>query len=240
MSTEEYASRATAWARAVAVVALVGLAVGAAFVLGRSTGRPRHAVLPDLGKAPRYTLTNQLGRSVSSNRFHGKVQLVSFLFPYCTTYCPLVAAHLVSFANLLEQTGLADQVQLVSFDVDPGNTGPEEMRAFLQEYGWNPQDLRWQFLVGPPAEVRRVVTGGFAIEYQRVAGADSETASPGAPPPVANPLAQKAKPDYDVTHNDALVVVDPQGRIRRIFDQADRIPDDQLLSVVQALARGAR
>jgi protein SCO1/2 len=240
MSTEEHASRAVARARVAAVVVLFGLALVVAFALGRLTGRPRPAGLPDLGKAPRYTLTNQLGQPVSASRFRGKVQLVSFLFPYCTTYCPLIAAHLVRFEDLLEQTGLADRVQLVSFDVDPENTGPEQMRAFLREYGWNPQDLRWEFLVGPPAELRRVVTGGFAIEYRRVAGADSAAPSPGAPPPVANPLAEEAKPDYDVTHNDALLVVGPQGRIRRIFDQADRIPDQQLLSVVQALARGER
>jgi cytochrome oxidase Cu insertion factor (SCO1/SenC/PrrC family) len=117
---------------------------------------------------------------------------------------------------------------------------PAERGQVEERHGWNPQDGRWQFLVGPPAEVRRVVTGGFAIEYRRVAGAESEAPSPEAPPPVANPLAEAAKPDYDVTHNDAFLVVDPQGRIRRIFDQPDRIPDQQLLSVVQALAHGRR
>ncbi|MGA7540332.1 MAG: SCO family protein, partial [Steroidobacteraceae bacterium] len=72
----------------VGVLILVGFAAG--FFLGHVRSKaPR---LPDFGPAPHYTLTNQLGETVSSTRFAGKVQVVTFLFPYCTTYCPLITA----------------------------------------------------------------------------------------------------------------------------------------------------
>jgi hypothetical protein len=42
------------------------------------------------------------------------------------------------------------------------------MRIFLQQYGWRPDDSAMEFLTGTPKQIRRVVTGGFHIAYQRV------------------------------------------------------------------------
>ncbi|HEY2653450.1 MAG TPA: redoxin domain-containing protein, partial [Solirubrobacteraceae bacterium] len=89
-------------AAAVAAVAVAaGLLVGAA-VLG-SHLRPRtvsgsgaaiaNTVL-DPGTAlsqpaPDFTLTDQFGRSVSLRSFRGKVVILAFNDPVCTTVCPL-------------------------------------------------------------------------------------------------------------------------------------------------------
>jgi cytochrome oxidase Cu insertion factor (SCO1/SenC/PrrC family) len=48
----------------------------------------------------------------------------------------------------------------------------------------------------------------------------------------------QAKPDYDILHNDALVVVDPQGRIRQVYDEASRVPNADLLATINRLAAG--
>jgi cytochrome oxidase Cu insertion factor (SCO1/SenC/PrrC family) len=78
-----------------------------------------HTTLPVLGNAPTYTLTNQLAQPVAASSFRGKVQLVTFLSPYCTGYCPLIALHLASLEKALEAGGLAGHVQFVAFNVDP-------------------------------------------------------------------------------------------------------------------------
>jgi cytochrome oxidase Cu insertion factor (SCO1/SenC/PrrC family) len=190
------------------------------------------AKLPSLGKAPSYRLTNQVGREVSSKQFRGKVRLVTYLFPYCDEYCPLIAAHLAEFHNIIADTRFADKVQFVAFNVGPKDTGPKQMRIFLQQYGWQPKDSAMQFLTGTPKQVRRVVTGGFHIAYQRV----SEDSGDEGTIEVKNALAERVKPGYDISHNDALEVVDPQGRIRKIYSAADRVTNQQLLDVVSALA----
>ncbi len=222
-----------------AVAALAGAgAVG--WHLGRMRVTPP---LPVLGRIPHYRLTDQLGRTVDSRAFAGKVRIVTFLYPYCTSYCPLIAQHLAGFAHTLRDAGLTARVQMVAFNVDPGATGPKQMRAFLKEYGWDPGDRRWEYLTGPPREIRRIVTGAFHIDYQRVSLAEEarDEASQRAAgtwipqPEVANALARRADPDYDVTHNDALAVVDPQGRLRRIYLDADRVSDGRLLRVVRRL-----
>jgi protein SCO1/2 len=227
---------------AVVLAAAAGFFAGAYHDRRSSAGSDLAPIRP----APQYVLTNQLGRPVSSASFDGKVQIVTFLFPYCTTYCPLIAAELVRFEDAIRGTTFADRVRIVAFNVDPQGSGPPQMRAFLRQYGWNPEDTRWQFLTGSPAEIRRVVTRGYMVGYERESLAqeardEARERAQGTyipQPSVENPLAAKAHVDYDVGHNDVLEIVGPDGRIEKIFDEAERVPDDQLLAVVQRLLRG--
>lgn len=234
--------------RRLAAAVVVAGVLAAGFAGGYWYGRARQvrAPLPVLGRAPGYVLVNQLGKQVDSDSFRGKVQVVTFLFPYCTDYCPLIAAHLVSLERALEAADLSGKVQLVAFDVDPGHTGPATVAKFMRQYGWDPEDTRWQFLTGDAREIRRVVTAGFHVDYEQVPESlveqqarEAEKLGLYSPPPqVENPLAEQARPDYDVTHNDALVLVDGRGRIRRIYEDADRLADDTLVAAVQRLLAG--
>jgi protein SCO1 len=233
---------------------LLGIVVAAAVVATAFVGGYRYAqsrlaaqaALPVLGNAPTYTLTNQLGAPVTSASFHGKVQLVTFLSPYCTEYCPLIALNLASLEQALQAGGLADRVQFVAFNVDPEHTGPPAMAAFLKQYGWDPSDPHWQFLTGLPAAIRTVVTKGFFIDYEQVSEKQEDAEANAArrlgrfvpEPEVANALAAQARPDYDIVHNDALVVVDPQGRLRVVYDEASRVPNAELLATISRLAAG--
>lgn len=233
--------RRLAWTLVILIVAL-GAGFGAGYWYGH--GGQGGPTFPVLGTAPTYRLTNQLGQPVDSASFAGKIQVVTFLFPYCTDYCPLIASHLVSLAQALAAAGLAGKVQFVAFDVDPAHTDPAVLAAFLRQYGWNPEDTRWQFLTGSPAAIRRVVTGGFHVDYEQVPEALAERQEAAAqraglyapPPRVENSLAQKARPDYDVTHNDALVLVDARGRIRRVYQDADRLSDATLVAAIRYLS----
>jgi protein SCO1 len=230
------------WLWSVALVVALPAAGFLGFLLGERHEAARQASLPVLAAAPSYTMTNQLGERVSSQHFRGKVQIVTFLFPYCTTLCPLIAAHLANLEKLgLEPAGLADKVALVTFDIDPENTGPPEMRAFLRQYGWNPQDRHWQYLVAPPPEMRRVVGNGFSVWYKRVsersaAGKDGGE-GPMVQPEVENPLAARAHANYDIVHNDVLEVVDRRGRIRKVYDDADTVAWPDLLALVRSLVK---
>jgi protein SCO1 len=226
---------------AVLVASLPAIALGS-FVLGERREEIRKTTLPVLAAAPSYTMTNQLGEAVSSSGFAGKIQVVSFLFPYCTTMCPLIAAHLVNLERLgLRPAGIADKVAIVSFDIDPDNTGPLQMRAFMWQYGWNPRDTHWQYLVAPPAEMRRVVSDGFSVRYKRVSiatGGEGEAGDQGVvQPEVVNKLAEQSHADYDIVHNDVLAIVDQQGRIRKIYDDADTVGPQELLAVIQSVMK---
>lgn len=208
----------------------------------------RHAMhgreLADRGPAPVFrSLRNQLGQRVDSSQFAGKVQVVTFLFPYCTSECPLIALHLVGLENDLRMAGLADRVQIVAFNVDPAHTGPVQASAFLREYGWNPQDLHWQFLTGTPQQTARIVREGYHVDYEQVSFAEeaADQASQRAngdyvpQPQVANPLAAKVNPDYDIAHDNMLVLVDPHGQMRWFSTDADTTSPSHLLRLIQGL-----
>ena len=226
--------------RRLALAAVLLLIAGGAggWLLASSAQRPATQALPVLGKAPQFRgLTNQLGESVDSSRFAGKVQVVTFLFPYCTTYCPLIVAHLAGLESTLKLAGLQDRVEVVAYNVDPAGTGPAQMREFLRQYGWNPYDPGLQFLTGTPQEIHRVVVGGYHVAYQKVPGGAQAGGGPELTPQpeVVNELAARAQVGYDIVHNDALEIVDPQGRIRAFYAQADVVSNPRLLGDVESL-----
>jgi len=221
---------------------LVTTGVGG-WLLGRAHVARSTLAPPVLFAAPSYqNLTDQIGHKVSSAQFRGKVLVVTFLFPYCNTFCPIIAAHLVGFEHMLESSGLDKQVQVVAFNVDPAGTGPQQMRGFLKEYGWNPRDTHWQYLTGTPQQIRSIVTTGYHVGYEKVPDTGSDNGNAAAltggdtpQPIVANPLADKAHVRYDITHENVLMLVDPQGRVRVIHPEADAVSKWQLLHEVDAI-----
>jgi protein SCO1/2 len=221
---------------ALAVVLLLLAGGVGGWLLARSARHPGPRALPVLGQAPQYRgLTDQRGDAVDSSRFAGKVQVVTFLFPYCTTYCPLIAAHLAGLESTLELAGLNEEVEVVAFNVDPEGSGPAQMSTFLEEYGWDPHDRHIEFLTGAPREIRRVVTGGYHVAYQKDSGESGGGPALNPQPEVVNPLAVRAHVDYDIVHNDALEIVDGKGRIRKVYEQADVVSNARLLGVIKAL-----
>jgi len=222
------------------VLALVLLLAGgvAGWLIAQETRAPAPKVPPVLGPAPEFRgLTNQLGESVDSSRLKGKVQVVTFLFPYCTTYCPLIAAHLAGLESTLALAGLQDRVEIVAYNVDPAGAGPAQMRSFLKEYGWHPNDPSLQFLTGTPQQIHRVVVGGYHVAYDKVPDGTDQGGGPELTPQpeVVNKLADKAHVGYDIVHNDALEIVDPKGRIRKFYPQADVVSNSRLITAIKSL-----
>jgi protein SCO1/2 len=199
--------------------------------------------MPVIRAAPSYVLENQLSQNTSSNTFTGNVQIVSFLFPYCTSYCPLIAAELVRLEGDLKKNGLANRVRIVSFNVDPSGSGPAQLRAFMKEYGWNPSDTRWEYLTGSPAVVHHVVYSGYMVYFKkeslareaRDAARERKEGIYRPQPTEDNKLADKAHVNYDVIHNDVLELVDPNGRIRKIYDDAEKVPEKELFSDIREI-----
>lgn len=198
------------------------------------------------GSVPAYTLTDQHGRQVRASQFRGKVQVLSFLFPYCTTYCPIITRRLAQLEQALAAGHLDRRVQLVSFNVDPAGAGPVQMAQFLREFGGDPASPDWEFLTGTPAQIHRLVYRDLGIYFQResLAAEDAQVAkekkagtyTPG--PSEVNPIAVAHHVTYDVVHNDYLEVVTPTGRIVDLFDNGDQVTVAQLMSAVRDVLAG--
>ncbi|MGH3097242.1 MAG: SCO family protein [Streptosporangiales bacterium] len=188
----------------------------------------------DFGPAPSYMLTDQNGDRVSSKRLDGKVQIVSFLFPYCTTDCPILARDLARLQHKLAAKGLGDKTAIVTFNVDPGGPGPRQLSEFLHQYGAHADpataDVPWYFLTGSKKQIKSAVREGYHVPYWKVKGEEEGVEHP-------NKLAKQVDPGYDVKHADVIYLVDGAGEIRTRLDSTSQADPKTVIHAVRKVLR---
>ena len=158
--------------RAIAGIAALGvIIVGAApmaFAAANPTADPitAEALSGTSGQldtpAPNFTLTSQDGRLVSLASLRGKVVLLSFLDPVCTTDCPVIAAEMRVADTLLGPK--AADAELVSVVANPTYTSLAYTRAFDVQEGLNTVP-NWLFLTGSLSQLASV-WHHFGIEVE--------------------------------------------------------------------------
>lgn len=154
----------------------IGIPLAAAFtvvvpaVLAIGLARPADsaAVAADSGgglrlvparAAPAFALTDQRGRPVSTSRLRGKVVLLTFLDPVCTSDCPLIANQLAIADRRLGS--LAEHVEIVAIDSNPLFYKVADVAAFTASHGLSHLS-NWHFVCGPPAATQDVL-GSYGI-----------------------------------------------------------------------------
>jgi cytochrome oxidase Cu insertion factor (SCO1/SenC/PrrC family) len=155
-----------------------GVAVGAAISILRSSSAPASPMPttsaianPVLdpgtrlsGAAPGFTLTDQFGKRVSLSSYRGKVVVLSFNDPQCTTICPLTTTALLHAKTLLGPA--ASRVELVGIGANPDATQVKWVRAYSRAHGML---HKWRFLTGSLLELKRVWRA-YGIEAAVVGG----------------------------------------------------------------------
>ncbi len=115
---------------------------------------------------PGFSLVDQNGRRVTSSSLRGRVVVVTFLDPVCSSECPLIAAQLASADRALGT--LAAHVEFVAIDSNPAFHTVPDVDAFTRSHGL--ADLpNWHFLCGEPAYTQGVLAEfGMAINVPTV------------------------------------------------------------------------
>jgi cytochrome oxidase Cu insertion factor (SCO1/SenC/PrrC family) len=158
----------------VAAVAAVGVIIlGAAPMAAAQASPVADTVLaqaidgssaPQNFAAPGFSLTSQTGRPVTLRSLRGKVVLLTFLDPVCTSDCPLIAQEFKQAGQLL---GAADQhVELVAIVANPVDYQLGYTRAFDQQEGL--AGVRnWLYLTGNLTQLQRAWHGyGIAADIE--------------------------------------------------------------------------
>jgi len=140
--------------------------------------------------APGFSLTDQNGRTVSLASLRGKVVLMTFLDPVCTSDCPIIAQEFRQAGQMLgEQAG---QVEMVAVVANPTYRSTAFTRAFDRQEGLTTVP-NWVYLTGSLSQLGEVWRH-YGVSVQNLpAGAMS-------------------------AHNDLAVIIDPAGRIRQELD----------------------
>ncbi len=171
---------------AVAVGAVVGVCIAVivtalAFTRRSPSGPSQVAALagnptldpgtPIGGAAPPFTLTDQFGRSVSLSSFRGRVVILSFNDPECTTTCPLTTTAMVNAQRLLGRS--AARVELLGVGTNPSATETRWVRAYSEQH----RMMRsWHFLTGSLPTLKQV-WHAYGVESQIVQGQVDHTAA---------------------------------------------------------------
>jgi cytochrome oxidase Cu insertion factor (SCO1/SenC/PrrC family) len=148
------------------IALLAGVGIGTAVAATRSSGTPTPIPIsasatsenPGLDpgsplneRAPGFTLTDQFGKKVSLSSFRGKVVVLTFNDPLCTTICPLTTTALLRAKQLLGPA--ASDVQLLGVGANPEATQVKWVRDYSRVHRMT---NKWRFLTGSIPELRRV------------------------------------------------------------------------------------
>ncbi len=188
---------ATASVRSVAAVAAVAvIVIGAAPMAVAAANRNADPILALAiaggsysmdEPAPGFALTDQNGASVTLASLRGKVVLMTFLDPVCTTDCPIIGQEFKQAGMML---GSKDSdVELVAIVANPTYRGIEFTQAFDREEGLNTVG-NWLYLTGSLSALGKVWDAYGVTVEDLPAGAMS-------------------------AHNDLAVVIDRSGKIRQ-------------------------
>jgi cytochrome oxidase Cu insertion factor (SCO1/SenC/PrrC family) len=154
---------ATASARSVAAVAALGIILlGAAPMAAAAANRTADPILaeaiegssnPEDYPAPAFQLTDQNGQTVSLASLRGKVVLMTFLDPVCTSDCPIIGAEFKEAGVML---GAADKdVELVAIVANPIYRSVAFTQAFDREEGLSTVP-NWLYLTGSVSQLSSV------------------------------------------------------------------------------------
>ena len=157
---------------------------------------------------PDYHFTNELGRAVSLRDFRGKALAVTFIFTRCPfpEFCPkLSKGFAAAYQKLKSERDAPPNWKLLSISFDPEFDTPAVLKSYAQRYSYD--SAQWSFLTGSFEEI-----GGLAAQAGLRFGKEGDS----------------------ISHNVRTIVIDAQGRLRRVFSDTKWTADDLATELIAA------
>ncbi|MFK3985784.1 SCO family protein [Exiguobacterium mexicanum] len=156
-----------------------------------------------------FNYMNQNEEMVSLDDLKGKVWMADFVFTNCETVCPPMTYNMTKLNEALVEEGVED-VQFVSFSVDPTVDTPDKIKAFMANYDLAKAD--WQFLTGYSQE-----------EIEAFAQQNFKA------------LVRKPSEGTQVDHATWFYLVDQDGKIVKAYQGFQDVPIEDIVSDIKIL-----
>ncbi|WP_455662926.1 SCO family protein [Pradoshia sp.] len=156
-----------------------------------------------------FTFKNQDNADISLEDLKGKVWVADFVFTNCTTVCLPMTANMKKLQERLVEEGVED-VQLISFSVDPEIDKPEVLREYGEKF--NADFSNWHFLTGYSQDKIE----SFSLDSFKV-------------------IVQKPEGNDQVTHSVSFSLVDQEGRVVQSYSGLADIPMDDIIKHIKML-----
>lgn len=170
--------------------------------------------LPVFGQVDPFTLTNQLGNTVTASDLAGKVWVADIVFTRCGGPCPRMTEQMAKIQNeFKDNPGL----HFVTLTTDPDYDTPEVMRKWSGKFGADPE--RWHFLTGSKPEIKAVAVGSLKLT------ADEKEEK-----------TREAENDLFI-HSTYFVLMDKRGRTRGVYESLEPQQMTKLQQDIKSLLR---
>lgn len=156
---------------------------------------------------PDVTLETAAGARIDLTDLRGKWLLVDFIYTRCQTYCSALGGEFAQLQDRLSVPLAQGQLRLLSISFDPDHDTPAQLAAYLQRFRSRGPD--WLAARPVSADALRQLEQAFGI--------------------IVIPDAMDG-----YTHNAAIHLVSPQGRLVDIMDMG--APDQVASTVLRRLA----
>ncbi len=156
-----------------------------------------------------FNYMNQNEKMVSLDDLKGKVWMADFVFTNCETVCPPMTYNMTKLNEALVEEGVED-VQFVSFSVDPTVDTPDKIKAFMANYDLAKAD--WQFLTGYSQE-----------EIEAFAQQNFKA------------LVRKPSEGTQVDHGTSFYLVDQDGKIIKVYPGFQDVPLEDIVNDIKIL-----
>lgn len=150
--------------RRLLIVTAAGLLILAALILlnlrgyADKTRTMDEASLPVLGHISPFSLTDADSQAFSSDALSNRIWVADFIFTTCGGICPIMTRNM---RGLLDVTSIEEQVDMVSFTVNPAYDSPTILAAYARDY--DADRPSWHFLTGPLDDIRQIAVESFRV-----------------------------------------------------------------------------
>jgi len=157
-----------------------------------------------------FEFTTQDGDTLSNDDLAGKWWIADFIFTNCETVCLPMTSNMAKLQTKLAEEDL-DDVQLVSFSVEPDRDTPEVLTEYAEEYG---ADLsNWTFLTGYDFDTIKELS---IHSFKNIVEAAPEG-------------------DDQITHGSYFFLVNPDGEVIKNYRGVETDEMDQIVKDVKNL-----
>lgn len=98
-----------------------------------------------------FSLTNQLGETITLDSLKGKVHVAEFFFSSCPVICPIMKTRM---DMVMDKFGTHKDFRITSYSVDPKRDTVGHLKAYGDSLGIDPS--KWYLLTGDSYEIQRV------------------------------------------------------------------------------------
>jgi len=159
-------------------------------------------------KIPDFSLTNQLGETVSQNTFENKIYVTDFFFTSCPGICPKMTGNMEVIQEAFKDD---NEVLLLSHSVMPTTDSVSVLNTYAKTYGVI--ENKWHLVTGDKKDIYSLGREQYFVE---------------------NDLGEPKNID-DFLHTENFLLIDKNKHIRGIYNGLNRASMAQLITDIKAL-----